>query len=101
MESAFEKAHEFIPERWTTRPEMIRDKRGFAAFSQGRFGCIGKGLAMKTMTYLIKQLVLKYDIEFAPGESGMKLWTGMKDDFTAAPGNLKLVFKVRNLSSNS
>jgi len=80
---------------------MIRDKRGFAAFSQGRFGCIGKGLAMKTMTYLIKQLVLKYDIEFAPGESGMKLWTGMKDDFTAAPGNLKLVFKVRNLSSNS
>lgn len=95
MESAFEKAREFIPERWTTRPEMIKDKRGFAAFSQGRFGCVGKGLAMKSLTYLTGLLVLKYDIDFAPGEDGVRVWSEMKDDFTAVPGDLKLVFKAR------
>lgn len=36
MESSFERAHEFIPERWTSKSEMIRDKRAWAPFSQGK-----------------------------------------------------------------
>ena len=35
VETAFERPNEFIPERWTTKPEMVRDKRAFAPFSQG------------------------------------------------------------------
>lgn len=36
VESAYERADEFIPERWTSKPEMIRDRRAYAPFSQGK-----------------------------------------------------------------
>jgi tryprostatin B 6-hydroxylase len=28
--------HEFIPERWTTRPELVLDKRAFFPFHMGK-----------------------------------------------------------------
>lgn len=38
-EAAYEAAAEFIPERWTTRPDMVKDGRGFAPFSMGKVFC--------------------------------------------------------------
>lgn len=35
VESCFEKATEFIPERWSEKPEMVRDKQAFVPFSIG------------------------------------------------------------------
>ena len=35
VERAFMRPEEFLPERWTSRPEMVKDKRAFAPFSQG------------------------------------------------------------------
>ena len=35
VESCFEKATEFIPERWSEKPEMVRDKQVFVPFSVG------------------------------------------------------------------
>jgi len=35
VESAFEDALSFIPERWYNRPEMIKDKSAFAPFGVG------------------------------------------------------------------
>ena len=32
---AFEQPEEFVPERWTTRPEMVRDKSVFIPFNSG------------------------------------------------------------------
>jgi hypothetical protein len=115
VESSFERACEFIPERWTSKSEMIRDKRAWAPFSQGegfnyleiteqpsdrnfqtgRWGCVGKGLAMKNLSYVTALLVSRYDIEFGPGEDGTSVWKDMKDDFTAVPGRLNLIFKLR------
>ncbi len=40
-------------------------------------------------------LVSKYDITFAPGEDGTRCWRDMKDQDTAAPGKLELVFTPR------
>jgi hypothetical protein len=37
VESCYEKATEFIPERWGEKPEMVRDKSVFAPFSIGEF----------------------------------------------------------------
>ncbi|CAJ2505022.1 Uu.00g124160.m01.CDS01 [Anthostomella pinea] len=34
-ESLYEQANSFIPERWSSRPEMVADKRVFAPFSHG------------------------------------------------------------------
>ena len=36
VERAFTRPEEFLPERWTSRPEMIKDRRAFAPFSQGK-----------------------------------------------------------------
>lgn len=34
-EKYFVKAHEFHPERWTTKPEMVKDRRAFIPFNHG------------------------------------------------------------------
>lgn len=39
-EDCFENADTFIPERWTTRPEMIRNMAAFNPFSLGKLICL-------------------------------------------------------------
>ncbi|CAG8961693.1 hypothetical protein HYFRA_00006233 [Hymenoscyphus fraxineus] len=98
LESSFEQPRDFIPERWTTKPWMVRDKRAWVPFSQanniatGRYSCVAKDWAMKNLTYVTALLVSKYDISLPPGENGMEVWKDMKDFVTAAPGKLNLVF---------
>lgn len=36
VESCFERAEEFIPERWSSRPELVKDSSAFAPFNQGK-----------------------------------------------------------------
>ncbi|KAK4200392.1 putative cytochrome P450 E-class, group I [Triangularia verruculosa] len=96
LEEAYEKANEFIPERWTTRPEMVRDGRGFQPFSQGRFNCVGKALAMAEMRFVIALLVTRFEVGFWGHERGKKLVGELRDQFTASPGSLKLEFRVRS-----
>ncbi|KAI0973579.1 cytochrome P450 [Xylaria arbuscula] len=38
LESSYEKADQFIPDRWTTRPDMVKDNRGFTPFALGKYG---------------------------------------------------------------
>ncbi|KAI9702665.1 MAG: hypothetical protein M1820_006049 [Bogoriella megaspora] len=98
LESCFERSNEFIPERWYSRPELVKDKTAFAPFSLGRSNCVGKHLALDEMRYVIALLVLKYDIGFAPGEDGTRVIADMKDNFTAVPGKLDLVFSLKEES---
>lgn len=74
---------------------MILDPRGFAPFSQGRFNCVGKTLAMNEMRFVIALLISKFHMEFAGNEKGEKLFSDLKDQFTASPGRLDLVFLLR------
>lgn len=41
-EDYYEQANEFIPERWYSKPEMIKHKNAFAPFSLGFENCIGR-----------------------------------------------------------
>ncbi|OTA58321.1 cytochrome P450 [Hypoxylon sp. EC38] len=95
LDSSYECAEQFIPERWTTRPEMVKDARGFAPFSQGRFNCVGKSLAMSEMRFVIALLVRKFKVGFWGEDRGEKLFADLRDQFTAAPGRLDLRFQVR------
>lgn len=96
LESSYEKAGEFVPERWTTRPEMIKDPRGYSPFAQGRFSCVGKDLAMIELRLVIALLLKKFHVEFLEGDDGKSLFDGLKDQFTAAPGRLDLRFRIRD-----
>ena len=35
VESCFERANDFIPERWYKHPEMVKNKNAFAPFALG------------------------------------------------------------------
>ncbi|KAK4663060.1 hypothetical protein QC763_600690 [Podospora pseudopauciseta] len=94
-EKAYERAHQWVPERWTTRPEMVRDGRGFQPFSQGRFNCVGKALAMAEMRFVIALLVTRFDVGYWGKERGERLVGELRDQFTASPGALELEFKLR------
>lgn len=41
-EDLYENALDFVPERWFSKPEMIKNKDAFIPFSIGPYGCIGK-----------------------------------------------------------
>ncbi|PYI09496.1 cytochrome P450 [Aspergillus sclerotiicarbonarius CBS 121057] len=40
LESAYAQPHDFIPERWYSRPDLIRDPRAFAPFGLGMYPCL-------------------------------------------------------------
>ncbi|KAL5339154.1 cytochrome P450 [Aspergillus crustosus] len=60
----------FIPERFTTRPDLILHKDALIPFSTGPASCVGKNLAMMEVRLLTTRLVMGYDVGFAEGEDG-------------------------------
>ncbi|KAF7513029.1 hypothetical protein GJ744_011295 [Endocarpon pusillum] len=94
-EDVYQNARAFIPERWYSRPEMIKEKKAFAPFSTGSYGCIGRPLALLNVRTTIAKLIMEFDVSFAPGEDGMMLEANTRVHFTAGLGELNLVFKRR------
>ena len=114
-------AEEFIPERWYSKREMIKDERAFSPFAQGsvvplilhslewyasfrvristkligRYGCVGKNLALSDLRFVAALLIKHYVICFASGENGKSIVNDLRDQFTAAPRELNLSFKLR------
>ena len=59
-EDCFEQPLDFVPERWTTRREMVRDSTASTPFGTGRYNCIGRTLAMNIMRYVVARLLQSY-----------------------------------------
>ncbi|KAF9249319.1 hypothetical protein DTO013E5_8509 [Penicillium roqueforti] len=96
LETAYVNPHEFIPERWYSQPELIKDKRAFAPFGVGRTSCVGRHLALAQIRLVTAALMFHYRIKFAPGENnGEAVERDMKDQLTAQPGACRLVFQSR------
>ncbi|KAK4225971.1 hypothetical protein QBC38DRAFT_249076 [Podospora fimiseda] len=90
-------AEKFIPERWYSKPELVKNPRAFVPFTIGPYNCIGKPLALMNIRSVISKLVCNFDISFAPGEDGSKVETEAVDHFVLGLGPLKLVLKQRVL----
>ena len=95
-ERYFEKPHEWVPERWTSRPEMVRDRRAYLPFSTGRTGCAGKCFAME-MKVVVAKVVETFEISFPKEEKvDKKEWLkGHKDFFTLWLPGLRLCLVPR------
>ena len=93
---AFDQPDEYIPERWTTRSELILDRSAFFPFLTGKYGCIGKQLAYNEMRNVLSRMVLEFDVAFAKGEDGRRLLEETQDHFTMDLARLELVFTNRN-----
>lgn len=121
-EEYYERALDFVPERWYSKPDMIKHKNAFAPFSLGSQGCIGKNckskvvprqiasrtvmqdlllinllirrnlVALMELRTLTTQLLLNFDVALAPGEDGHRLLYETRDHFTLGLAGLDLVF---------
>ena len=91
-EAHFAQADEFIPERFFSRPELVRHKDAFSPFSMGPYGCIGKNLAYMQIRLLTAYLIMRFDVHLAPGEDGQDLLLRSADHFTTGLAGLNLCF---------
>ncbi|RDL29909.1 Uncharacterized protein BP5553_10536 [Venustampulla echinocandica] len=78
LESAFPKANEFLPERWTSAPELLKNKAAFIPFSS-----------------VVSRIILHFDVSFGVGETGERLLKDTKDVFTLEVAPLYLNFVKR------
>lgn len=100
MESIYPSAEVFVPERWSSRPELIKHKDAFQPFASGWGGCIGKNLALMELRTLTARLVTLFDVALAPGEDGKLLLEKSTDHFTVGLQPLNLVFTRRDSSAS-
>jgi cytochrome P450 len=95
VESAWSQPNDFIPERWYSRPELIKDKRAYAPFSFGARHCLGKSMGFDEMRLSVSMLLRNYDVSFAPDYDEDTMWRDLKDQVTSQPGKLLCVFTPR------
>ncbi|KAI8652091.1 hypothetical protein NCS56_01425900 [Fusarium sp. Ph1] len=95
-ERVFLRPNEFLPERWTSQPDLVKDASAFAPFSMGRNSCVGKQLGLMEIRYVTTEILSRYNIQFAPGNDPKEYLENKMDVFTAAVPDLNLVFTPRN-----
>jgi cytochrome P450 len=91
----FEEPLVFVPERWTTRPDLVRDRRAFHPFLVGPYNCVGKRLALRFVRLVLASTLRAYDVEFAAGEDGRAVHDEAVNRLILKPGPLWCVFKTR------
>ncbi|RYC65865.1 hypothetical protein CHU98_g277 [Xylaria longipes] len=87
LESAFVQPNGFIPERWTTRPSMVKEPQALNAFGSG------KQLGMMEVRIVAAMVVANFTFVLSSAEDGKtRVVEDFVDSFTATPGKLELVF---------
>lgn len=81
----FVSPNEFMPERWTTRPDLVINRDAFIPFSTGPYDCVGKRLAYMEMRSVIAKVVDEFDVCVPEGFVEEAYWAKVKDHITAAP----------------
>ncbi|KAI7772214.1 hypothetical protein LZL87_014124 [Fusarium oxysporum] len=112
-ERCFARPNDFIPERWTTQPQLVRDASAFAPFSTGesqqpsnrvidfltlctgRYSCAGKQLGLLEVRHVLSQIVFKFDIRLAPNQTFEAFQDGLADGFTLLCPKLEMIFETR------
>ncbi|KAH9209756.1 putative benzoate 4-monooxygenase cytochrome P450 [Leptodontidium sp. 2 PMI_412] len=99
----FSRPTEFIPERWTTKPELVLNRQAFIPFSTGMTNCPGKNLAIMELRDVIARTVYEFDVCLPEGvgkdfemETFMR---GVKDCFMATVPNVDVVFMTRSTAA--
>ncbi|TFK52931.1 cytochrome P450 [Heliocybe sulcata] len=93
----FSKPDDFLPERWSSRPDLILRKDAFVPFSAGTYSCAGKQLAMLELRLMLALLVKTFDIRMG-GEEAVKLFSecpGPRDAFTMDMPPLRVLLSPR------
>jgi len=96
----FSRPTEFIPERWTTKTELVLNRQAFIPFSTGMTNCPGKNLAMMELRDVVARTVCKFDLclpESTAREFDMEeFMRGTKDCFMATVPDVDVIFTARS-----
>ncbi|CEJ93656.1 hypothetical protein VHEMI09232 [[Torrubiella] hemipterigena] len=91
----FPQPDEFIPERWTSKPELAPNPAAFAPFSMGRYSCVGKQLALMEIRYVTTSILHKYNLAYDSSADQASFQKGLVDGFTLALPVTPIVFSDR------
>ncbi|KAG6226290.1 hypothetical protein E4U26_002480 [Claviceps purpurea] len=86
----------FIPERWTTRPELIKDSSIYVPFGSGKYACVGKALGLMEVRLVTSTILRRFDVDLAHEKAEAAFLSGLRDCFTISASNLSVVFTARN-----
>ncbi|KAF2645995.1 putative benzoate 4-monooxygenase cytochrome P450 [Massarina eburnea CBS 473.64] len=93
----WQQAEEFIPERFgESREEMGTDNAPYMPFSLGSYSCPGKNLGQLSLRISISSILGRFNVSFAPGETGETFINDTLDTFTVTLPPLNLQFTPRN-----
>lgn len=92
----FTRPDDFIPERWSSQPQLIKNRSAYIPFNIGPGNCPGRPLAMMELRSVIARTLQKYDVSFPKGyEFDISFFKDVKDHFVAAVPKMELVFSKR------
>jgi cytochrome P450 len=74
---------QFIPERWTTKPELVLNRQAFIPFSTGSHSCAGKALSLMELRSVIGRVIAEFDVMLDEETDVHAYWEGILDHFTA------------------
>lgn len=91
---SFVQPNDFIPERWTTQPELVLNKSAWLPFSAGVYNCPGKALGMMELRSVVARTIDRFNVSFPPGVDFKwdAFYSEIKDCFTSGVPNQDLVF---------
>ncbi|KAI6778342.1 uncharacterized protein J7T54_003349 [Emericellopsis cladophorae] len=97
-ERIFPRANEFIPERWYSLTELVKDKTAIAPFSLGPMNCVGKRLALANIRVTLASFVMRYNLSFPPTQSDSEALfeDGLYEHFSLQSGPLMLSLEKRH-----
>ncbi|TFK45830.1 cytochrome P450 [Heliocybe sulcata] len=94
----FPRPDEFIPQRWSSEPDLALRKDAFNPFSAGTYSCAGKQLAMLELRIVVFMMVKTFDVRLADPVRGAIAFTeepGHRDCFTTATPSLPVFLSKR------
>jgi cytochrome P450 len=91
----FERPDEFVPERWTTQPELIKNKAVFIPFSTGLYSCAGKNMAMMELRSVAGRVLNEFDVVLPEDFDARAYFAGIRNRFTSGPPPKQLLKFVR------
>ncbi|VUC32865.1 unnamed protein product [Clonostachys rosea] len=92
---SFSQADQFIPERWTSRPDLVTNDSSFATFLTGKYSCPGKQLALLKIRHVISEIARRYDISFFDPQTTEWFPEHIVDGFSLQCPKLELIFSPR------
>ena len=78
----------FIPERWSTRSDLVQKQQAFMPFLTGPHKCVGWQLAIRELRSVTANMVLNFEIEFVDGDTGESVEREARDCFATMAGPL-------------